>query len=157
MEGLETTPDLLFPCGAILWQECIQMSSGVEALCINQLSWTIKYVRPPLVCPETNVSWRVRVCFLLPPSALAHDDVCKSHKHLSYMAREEMRRQTLAKKQALIALFFVASIVLLSSVISSWASIQSYALSNQRQTRSECEWGDEKIAGSRRPPHFLDF
>ena len=50
---------------------------------------------------------------------MAHDDVCKSHKHLSYMAREEMRRQTLVKKQALIALFFVAPIVLLSSVISS--------------------------------------
>ena len=79
---------------------------GVETLCINQLSWTINYVHPPLLCPETNVSWRAQVCFLLPPSAVAHDDVCKSHKHLSYMAREEMRRQTLAKKQALIALFF---------------------------------------------------
>ena len=43
--------------------------------------------------------------FPVAPSAVAHDDVCKSHKHLSYMAREEMRRQTLAKKQALIALF----------------------------------------------------
>ena len=74
---------------------------------------------PPLVCPETNVSWRAQVCFLLPPSAVAHDDVCKSHKHLSYMAREEMRRQTLAKKQALIALFFGAPIVLLSSLNSS--------------------------------------
>ena len=57
--------------------------------------------------------------FPVAPSAVAHDDVCKSHKHLSYMAREEMRRQTLAKKQALIALFFVASIVLLSSLNSS--------------------------------------
>ena len=119
MEGLETIPDLLFPCCAILRQECIQMSSGVETLCINQLIWTINHLRPPFVCSETNVSWQVQVCFLLPPSAVAHDDVCKSHKHLSYMAREEMRRQTLAKKQALIALFFVASIVLLSSVISS--------------------------------------
>ena len=79
---------------------------GVKTLCINQLSWTINYVHPPLLCPETNVSWRAQVCFLLPSSAVAHDDVCKSHKHLSYMAREEMRRQTLAKKQALVALFF---------------------------------------------------
>ena len=155
MEGLETTPDLLFPCGAILWQECIQMSSGVETLCINQLD-------NQLCSPPTRLSRDKRLLaspglFPVAPSAVAHDDVCKSHKHLSYMAREEMRRQTLAKKQALIALFFVASIVLLSSLNSSWASIQSYALSNQRQTRSECEWGDEKITGSGRPPNFLDF
>ena len=37
MEGLETTPYLLFPCGAILWQECIQMSRGQKPYA--SISW----------------------------------------------------------------------------------------------------------------------
>ena len=157
MEGLETTPYLLFPCGAILWQECIQMSRGQKPYAsISWIGQSTMFTPHSSVQRQTSLGEprSVSCCLhLLWPMTMC---VRVINTFRIWPARKWEGKLWQRNKLWLLC-FFVASIVLLSSVISSWASIQSNAPSNQRQTRSECEWGDEKIAGSGRPPNFLDF